>query len=102
MQLPIYIDEKQAGVVTIAEEEDGVRLSARLRDPGRVVRLTLYGGGELYLGIPVPSGGMLVLEKLVAPGALPPAPAYAAERPAAPETPRRKHVIWLGGRAHYF
>jgi hypothetical protein len=101
MELPVYIDGEQAGTLTL--ERAGAaccRIQARLEDRGRVVRLWLYGDGALYLGVPEPEEGQLVLRRCLRGRdmeALPAHPAYGAEKPRAP-----RRVLWHGGRAHYF
>ena len=104
MELPIYIDGKRTGTVTLTEREDGASVSASLEDPGRVVRLYLFGETTAYLGVPEPAAGMLRLERRLSAAdraLLPKRPAYAAEGPAGEKTPRR-HVLWHGGKPHYF
>ena len=112
MELPIYIDGKQAGTLTVRRDGDGALVEAVLGDVGRVVRLTVYGDGAYYLGIPVPEGGGMRLTRRLGPGELrrfPAEPAYAAEarmpadaREREPSRDRGRHVLWLGGRPHYF
>lgn len=105
MELPIIIDEKRAGTLAVQKQGGAVVLTARLRDPGRVVRLTLYGERELYLGVPEPEGGYLTLTKKLTPAEakrFPQKPEYAAERRVESRKPARAHVIWLGGKPHYF
>lgn len=104
MELPVYIDGERSGVMTVTETADGALVSARLRDPGRVVRLTVYGKGEMYLGIPEPAGGMLLLERRLDAGQaqlLPRNLAYAAES-RREDTRSYRHVLWQGGKPHYF
>ena len=104
MELPVYIDGAVAGSAAVKNDGNGVRISVRLRDPGRVVRLSVYGDGELYLGVPEPGEGGLVLEKRLGPAqaaSFPAGAAYAAER-RLPETNPRRHVLWHGGRPHFF
>ncbi len=112
MEIPIYIDGsgEAAGTLRICRR-NGILLDGRLPDPGRVVRLRVYGEREFYLGVPVPAGdgtGTLRLTRRLTPSEarrFPQKPAYAGERPLpraepAPEPARR--VLWLGGRPHYF
>lgn len=105
MDYPIYIDGRKSGALTVTRQSGAVLISARLADPGRVVRLTVYGEREAYLGVPEPGDGMLRLEKRLtgaAAEAFPQNPRYAAEHVIEnPEAPKR-HVIWHGGRPHYF
>ena len=111
MQVPIYIDDRPVGTLTLERRGPWTELDARLPDVGRVVRLTLYGEVEFYCGVPVPEGGGLrLLRRLTAAEArtLPRTPRYAAEGPrsekaaSAPEEDRPRHVLWHGGRPHYF
>lgn len=101
MEIPVYLDGNTAGAVRI---EDGI-VSARLRDPGRVVRLTVFGEREFYLGVPEPKDGMLELDKrLTASEArrFPQDPRYAAEGRIEAPAKRCSHVLWYGGKPHYF
>ncbi len=131
MQVPIYIDGKKEGRLDIERQGNMTVMQARLRDVGRVVRLSVYGEREAYLGVPVPEegSGEQVLTRRLSPNAMrsfPREPAYAAEHrsdrhgPAqAPGADRPKeyrreqreearpegkarHVLWHGGRPHYF
>ena len=107
MRVPIYLEGEEAGELTLERRGAWTLLDARLRDAGRVLRLTLYGERPFYLGVPVPEGeGLRLTRRLSAAEAsrLPRTPTYAAEkpgdRPEAEPTPAR--VLWLGGRPHYF
>ena len=123
MEIPILIDGAEAGTLTLTQEGSGWTAQAKLRDIGRVARLTLYGaGGSVYLGIPVPENGAMTLTKRLP--ALNFLPEYCAETqrrteesPPAPrqETPTPEPVtetadaergvkcrVWLGGRPYYF
>lgn len=123
MEIPIYIDGNEAGTLTLAQEGSGWTAQAKLRDIGRVARLTLYGtGGSVYLGIPEPQDGTMTLTKrLPALNFLPeycaeterrteeslPAPQQEETPPEpvteTPETERSvKCRVWLGGRPYYF
>ncbi len=123
MELPVYIDGKREGTLTMERHGAATVIRADIRDVGRVVRLRLYGDGEGYLGIPVPENGRQVLTKRLTAlemRRLPSAPTYAAEAPmrgearrTAPEpsrmpehgetAPERKtHVVWRGGKPYYF
>ncbi len=102
MEIPIYIDSERTGSVSITKDGTDTLVRARLRDPGRVVRLTLYGEGEAYLGVPVPSDGGLALSKRFRPGTLPPAPEYAAEHPREKKKEPPRCVLWHGGKPYYF
>ena len=123
MEIPILIDGAEAGTLALTQEGSGWTVQARLRDIGRVARLTLYGaGGSVYLGIPEPLDGAMMLTKHLP--ALKFIPEYCAETerrteesPPAPrqemptpepvtETPEAergvKCRVWLGGRPYYF
>ena len=117
MQIPVYIDGKQEGTLTIEHEDAATVMDARLRDVGRVVRLTVFGDGEGYLGIPEPeeAGQLRLVRRLSANDmrAFPTAPEYAADRrltvgkmpDSAPKPQPAKpgrHVIWHGGKPYYF
>ena len=117
MQIPVYIDGKQEGTLTIEHEDAATVMDARLRDVGRVVRLTVFGDGEGYLGIPEPeeAGQLRLVRRLSANDmrAFPTAPEYAADRrltagkkldPAPKPQPEKsgRHVIWHGGKPYYF
>ena len=117
MQIPVYIDGKQEGTLTIEQEDAATVMDARLRDVGRVVRLTVFGDGEGYLGIPEPEepGQLRLVRRLSANDmrAFPAAPEYAADRrltgrktpEPAPKPQAEKsgrHVIWHGGKPYYF
>ena len=121
MTVPIYIDGKETGSLAIGQEGPLTVMEADLEDVGRVVRLTVFGEREGYLGVPEPVAGRLKLTRRLSPAqmrAFPKYPGYAAERareeekeaapearPAAMDTgagePAR-HVLWMGGKPHYF
>ena len=110
MQIPVYIDGRRAGTLTVTRRGPWTELEARLPKSDRLLRLTLRGEREFYLGVPVPEGeGLRLFRRLTAAEAslLPRKPAYASDgsRPAPepapePEAPRR--VLWLGGKPHFF
>lgn len=116
MQIPIYIDGKQEGALSIEREDTATVMDARLRDVGRVVRLTVFGDGEGYLGIPEPEEGQLRLVRRLSENdmrAFPATPEYAADcRLTGAKTPRPapksqpavsgRRVIWHGGKPYYF
>ena len=114
MEIPIYIDGRRAGALAMERHGSYTLLRGELEDPGRLVRLCLYGEGEVYLGVPQPEGDKLVLCRKLTPREMsrfPRHPAYAAERrmaeePApvpAPEEPgEKRHVLWQGGRPYFF
>ena len=65
MQLPIYIDGERVGCLRLSRQGNQVRAEARLKDMGRVLRLSVYGRETLYLGIPEPrEGGMQLCRML--------------------------------------
>ena len=117
MELPIYIDGKQEGVLTVESQGPATVMRADMRDVGRVVRLCLYGEKTGYLGVPEPSGGRLRLMRRFTPTDMkrfPQNPEYAAERPVekkaqspgqaqqpAEDAPKR-HVLWMGGKPYFF
>ena len=122
MHIPIYIDGRQEGTLAVERQGPVTVMTADMSDVGRVVRLTVYGGGKAgYLGVPAPADGRLKLTRRLSPNqmrAFPQEPEYAAERPReakkttspamlpAPETPEGEgqegHVLWMGGKPHYF
>ncbi len=120
MELPIVIGERRVGMLQLQREGRFWRARARLTNQNRVLRLYIYGRGEpLYLGIPEPREGEMVLEKQLR--SLPPEPEYCAERGAVPRraptesraadktaeaaplpAPPARRRVWLGGKAYYF
>lgn len=110
MEIPIYIDGVPAGTVTMEKQGAVTWLFGDMEDVGRVVRLYLFGERESYLGVPVPEEGRLRLRKRITPGELqrfPRFPEYAAEEPLPREEPgeetgKKRHVLWHGGRPHFF
>ena len=55
---PIMIDGEHAGTLTVARRGLLTEFTARCADPGRLLRLSVYGGGrEGYLGVMAPEGG---------------------------------------------
>lgn len=110
MEIPIYIDGAPAGSLTVEKRGAITWFRGDMEDPGRVVRLYLFGEREAYLGVPIPEEGRLRLLRRVTPSELrrfPRLPEYAAEEPLcreeakAPEA-RKLHVLWHGGRPHFF
>lgn len=64
LDYPVYIDGENAG--TLRAEQRGLytRFSARFPDPGRLLRICVYGGGKsALLGVAMPENGELVLER---------------------------------------
>ncbi len=115
MEIPVYIDGKQEGTLTIERQGMTTVMDARLRDVGRVVRLTVFGEREGYLGVPEPEDGQLRLVRRLSPidmRRFPSAPEYAADcrirKDAAPQREPEKrpaagrHVIWHGGKPYFF
>ncbi len=114
MEIPIYIDGAAAGRLFLEKQGCCTLIRGEMKDPGRLVRLYIYGEGESYLGVPQPEGGRLIFRRKLTPretGALPRRPEYAAEHrqecsiPAevkADEPEEKRHVLWQGGRPYYF
>lgn len=115
MQIPIYIDGKREGTLAIERDGAATVMDARLRDVGRVVRLTVFGEREGYLGVPEPEDGQLRLVRRLSPNDMrrfPSAPEYAADsrmksgdaRVPEPEKPPAggRHVLWHGGKPYFF
>ena len=108
MEIPVYIDGENAGTLNVERRGQWTVADVRMRDVGRVVRLTAYGERAFYLGVPVPEGGGLRLTRRLSPAEarrFPQSPEYAAEKPAerpVPEETAARRVLWLGGRPHYF
>ena len=108
MSVPVYVDGEEVGSLTVERRGQWTVADVRMRPVGRVVRLTVYGEREFYLGVPVPEGdGLRMTRRLTQTEArrFPRMPEYAAEGPQAfaepGELPARR-VLWLGGRPHYF
>ena len=108
MGIPVYIDGEAVGTLDVGHRGQWTVIDVRMRNVGRVVRLTAYGEREFYLGVPVPEGDGLRLTRRLAQAEarrFPQKPEYAAEAPMsipAPEKPFARRVLWLGGRPHYF
>ena len=117
MQLPIYIDGKQEGVLTVERQGTVTVMRADMRDVGRLIRLRLFGDGTGYLGVPEPEGGRLRLTRRFTDLDMLRFPRridYAAERPLETGTPapppektpeetgEKRHVLWMGGKPYYF
>ena len=122
MKLPIYIDGKEEGALTIERQGAATVMRADMRDVGRVVRLTVYGERAWYLGVPAPENGRLRLTRRFSPlemARFPKNAEYAAEKPmrASPEPPEKqttekpekepfqgvgRHVLWMGGKPYFF
>ena len=111
MDIPIYIGGEEAGRLTLEKRGALTEFRAELADPGRVVRLYVFGEREAYLGVPAPEEetGRLRLIRRLSPSELrrfPRVPEYAGECPRAPEPEpwpgRKRHVLWHGGKPHFF
>ena len=107
MEVPVYVDGERVGTMTVERRGQWTAVDVRMRNVGRVVRLTAYGERAFYLGVPVPEGEGLRLTRRLTPAEakrFPRQPDCAAERPE--ERPVREppsaRVLWLGGRPHYF
>lgn len=111
MDIPIYIGETETGRLAIEKRGALTVMRAELQDPGRVVRLYVFGEREAYLGVPAPEGegGRLVLTRRLSPSELrrfPKFPEYAGECPRLPASEpgpgRKRHVLWHGGKPYFF
>ncbi|MBQ3275732.1 MAG: hypothetical protein IJH47_01570 [Oscillospiraceae bacterium] len=115
---PIQINGETKGTLTVTAEGLTTVFDARCEDPGRLVRLSVYGGGrEGYLGVMEPENGALVLRRRLSRAAMegfPETVEYAAEaggaaapppereeKPVKPEKPgetrfrgRETEVLW--------
>lgn len=106
MQLPIHIDGEPVGTVQLSRRGGCIHAEARLKDMGRVLRLYIFGEGEVYLGIPEPREGGMYLSRCLR--ALPREACYCAEKrleepeERAQEEPAPRRILWQGGKAHYF
>ena len=59
---PILIDGEEKGQLTVTPRGLITEFTGRCRDPGRLIRLSVYGdGSEGYLGVMEPVGGELYL-----------------------------------------
>ena len=96
--VPVRLDGEVKGSLTVTAEGLLRRFDARCADPGRLVRLSVYGQGrEGYLGVMEPENGALVLHRRLSRAeteAFPAVIEYAAEAGRAgspPEpSPRRE------------
>ena len=111
---PIMINGEEKGTLTVAPRGLTTEFAARCADPGRLLRVSVYGGGtEGYLGVMEPVGGALYLCRRFSRAAMAGFPAmieYAAESGAdytpAPPTaetpaqprgrnrPKPRDVVW--------
>jgi len=64
LDYPIYIHHKDAGTLRVEQQGLYTRFSARFPDPGELIRLCVFGEGRsALLGVAMPEGGELVLER---------------------------------------
>ena len=91
---PIRLRGETRGTLTVMEEGLATVFSARCEDPGRLVRLSVYGEGrEGYLGVMEPENGALVLRRKLTRAAMAGFPEkieYAAEAGSAAAAPPEK------------
>lgn len=65
-KIPIHLDGVVKGTLTVTREGLVTRFEGRCEDPGRLVRLSVYGGGkEGYLGVMSPERGALSLTRQI-------------------------------------
>jgi len=65
-KIPIRLDGAVKGTLTVSREGLITLFEARCEDPGRLVRLSVYGGGkEGYLGVMSPDRGTLQLTRRI-------------------------------------
>ncbi len=122
MDIPIYTDGRETGRLRMDKEGGHTVIRGEMEDPGRLVRLYLFGEREAYLGIPQPEGERLRFCRRLTPREMsrfPKNPAYAAEErlasaptqkpepepeaaPAEKNASPARHVVWMGGKAYYF
>ena len=115
MEFPIYIDDREAGLLRMEKCGPYTVFRGEMEDVGRLVRLFLYGEkGDMYLGIPEPEEGKLVLLRRMTAWemrAFPKKAEYAAERrrrrgepqpDSREEKKNRSHVLWQGGKPYFF
>ena len=68
---PVIINGAVCGMLKVKKEGAYTRFVAECPMRDEVIRLSVYGCGvEGYLGVPLPSGGKLRLEKRFSPAAL--------------------------------
>lgn len=63
MEVPIILDGREAGHLTITPMGLVTVFEALCEDTGKVLRLSVYGESEGYLGVMAPRGGKLYLKK---------------------------------------
>lgn len=62
-EYPIIIEGKETGYISVEEKGIMTEFYARCRDEGRILRLSLFGECEGYLGVMTPDGGGNMLLK---------------------------------------
>ena len=64
MNVPIVIDGQETGKLEIEREGSYTLFRGRCADPGRLLRLSVYGGErEGYVGVMMPEGGTVTVKK---------------------------------------
>lgn len=64
MKVPIVIDGQETGKLEIEREGSYTLFRGRCADPGRLLRLSVYGDGrEGYIGVMMPEGGSVTVKK---------------------------------------
>ena len=64
MDVPIRINGEVTGKLEIMPEGNYTLFLGRCADPGRLLRLSVYGGGrEGYIGVMMPEGGTVTVKK---------------------------------------
>ena len=64
MNVPILIDGQETGKLEICREGNYTLFRGRCADPGRLLRLSVYGGEkEGYIGVMMPEGGVVTVTK---------------------------------------
>ena len=85
MDIPIRLDGREVGRLDIRREGAYTCFSGRCEDPGRLVRLAVYGGEACgVLGVMTPENGALTLRRRLSRAALrgfPAVPEYAGPAP---------------------
>lgn len=115
MEIPIYIDGRQAGTLRMEKSGAYTVLHGDMEDVGRLVRLYVFGEREMYLGIPEPEEGRLVLLRRLTAGEMrpfPKRPEYVAEYRRKEKRTEKKqeegkrdafrHILWQGGKPYFF
>lgn len=99
---PLRLRGEEIGALTVERRGLVTEFTARCPDPGRLVRLSVYGGGaEGYLGVMEPTGGMLSLCRKLTREAMRSFPdqiEYAAEAGGAPAPPGPGERVTASGR----